>query len=223
MNHSTPQPFTLRQRVQAYVIGVLGWILVWAIGATLRYRVEGWRNFQQFDERSQPVIYSFWHNQIFSATYFWRFRDIHVITSHHFDGEGIAKVIECFGYVSARGSSSRGGVRALKELRKNLVAGNHAAFTVDGPRGPIYKVKAGPVWLSRKTGVPIIPFPVEPRQFWRLSSWDQFRIPKPFSLVLVKIGRPLVASAEDEEGHWMQRYQEEMDRLRRYAEQYWQE
>ena len=62
---------------------------------------------------------------------------------------------------------------------------------------------------------------MEPRQFWCLSSWDQFRIPKPFSMVLVKIGRPLTVSAEDEEGQWVQRYQEEMDRIRSYAEQYW--
>lgn len=223
MSDSKPQPFTLLQRVQACVIGVAGWALVWVIGATLRYRVEGWKNFQQFDERSQPIIYSFWHNQIIPATYFWRFRNIRVITSRHFDGECIAKVIEGFGYVAARGSSSRGGVRALKELRKSLVAGDHAAFTVDGPRGPVYKVKLGPVWLSRKTGVPIIPFHMEPRQFWRLSSWDHFRIPKPFSVVLVKIGRPLTVSAEDEEGQWMQRYQEEMDRISSYAEQYWPE
>lgn len=221
MSDSKPQSFTLRQRVQAYVIGAAGWILVWVIGATLRYKVEGWRNFQQFDERSQPIIYSCWHNQIFSATYFWRFRDIRVITSRHFDGECIAKVLKGFGYVATRGSSSRGGVRALQELRKSLVAGDPAGFTVDGPRGPVYKVKPGPVWLSRKTGVPIIPFHMEPRQFWCLSSWDQFRIPKPFSMVLVKIGRPLTVSAEDEEGQWVQRYQEEMDRIRSYAEQYW--
>lgn len=196
-------------------------MLLWLIGATLRYRVEGWENFQQFKDEKKPVIYSFWHNQIFSATHFWRFRNIVVMTSRHFDGEVIARVIKKFGYDSARGSSSRGAIRALLETRHKVKQGQDAAFTSDGPRGPVYRVKPGPVWLSRQTGAPILPFHVQPKGYWSLRSWDRFQIPKPFTPVLVKIGRPLIVPSDGEEESWVRRHQEEMDRIGAYSRTYW--
>ncbi|MGH9339067.1 MAG: lysophospholipid acyltransferase family protein [Acidobacteriota bacterium] len=214
-------PFTRGQRALISLISRIGWLLVWIIGCTLRYKLEDWDNFQQLKEREQPVIYSFWHNQIFSATHFWRFRNIVVITSQNFDGEYIGRIIEKFGYGAARGSSSRGAMRALLQLKKHLSAGGDVAFTIDGPRGPIYEVKPGPLWLSQKTGAPIVPFHVEAQRFWRLRSWDRFRIPKPFSPVLVKIGRPITVPADDDHEQWMEPYQAEMDRIRKYCEVYW--
>ena len=218
---TTAKSYTLWQNLELFLMSSLGWMLLRLIGATLRYQVEGWENFRQFKERRKPVIYSFWHNQIFSATHFWRFRDIVVITSRHFDGEAIARMIEKLGYAPARGSSSKGGVKALIELKRNVQRGLDAAFTADGPRGPAYRVKPGPVWLSRKTGAPILPFHIQPKRFWSLNSWDRFRIPKPFSPVLVKIGQPLMVSSEGDEESWIIRYQEEMNRIERYCEAYW--
>ncbi len=202
-------------------MSLAGWMLLRLIGATLRYRVEGWKNFKQFKEKKTPVIYSFWHNQIFCATHFWRFRNIVVISSRHFDGEVIARVIRRFGYASARGSSSRGAVRALLETKNKVKQGLDAAFTLDGPRGPAYRVKPGPVWLSRKTGAAIVPFHIQPKWFWSLNSWDRFQIPKPFSPVLVKIGQPLIVPSEEDQGSWVIRHQEEMDRIGAYSQAYW--
>ncbi len=213
--------FTFWQRIQISLIAFVGWATIRIIGFTLRYRVEDWANFQQFVDRQVPVIYSFWHNQIFSATHFWRSRGIVVITSQHFDGEYIARIIQAFGYGAARGSSSRGAVRALLELKKHLQNKTDVAFTIDGPKGPVYQVKPGPVFLSQKTGCPILPFHVEPKRCWKLKSWDRFRIPKPFSPVLMKIGRPLIVTSGTSEDEWMARYQEEMDRLKEYCEAYW--
>ena len=198
-------------------VSLLGWALVWLIGGTLRYRIEGWSNFQELKDQKRPIIYSFWHNQIFTATHFWRFREIVVITSEHFDGEYIARIIERFGYYAARGSSRRGGLKALLQLKKSIERGRDVAFTVDGPSGPVYRVKPGPIWLSRKTGAPIVPFHVQPEKFWSLNSWDNFRIPKPFSSVLVKIGRPLSVRKEDKETATIL-CQQEMDRLRERCE-----
>jgi len=178
--------------------------------------------FLQAKAAGRPVIFSFWHNQIFSATYFWRNRNIAVITSRHLDGEVIARVIGGLGYLPARGSSTRGSTRALLELRRHLERKMDAALTVDGPRGPIHKVKPGPLWLSSKTGTPILPFHIQPRNFWRLRSWDRFQIPKPLTAVLVKIGEPFTVPAGDEPESWMIRYQQEMDRIRSYCEAYWQ-
>lgn len=212
---------SLAQRIQIFLISQVGWGLVRLIGATLRYRVEDWENFQRWKEQKQPVIYSFWHNQIFYATHFWRSRGIVVITSRHFDGEYIARVIRRFGYGAARGSSGKGAIRALLELKKHLEQGTDVAFTIDGPKGPLYRVKPGPLWLSRKTGAPIVPFHIQPSSFWSLNSWDGFRIPRPFSPTLVKIGRPLVVPPEADEESWLVKYQQEMDRIKTYCEQYW--
>lgn len=212
---------SLGQRIQIFLISQVGWGLVRLIGATLRYRVEDWENFQRWKEQKQPVIYSFWHNQIFYATHFWRSRGIVVITSRHFDGEYIARVIRRFGYGAARGSSGKGAIRALLELKKHLEQGTDVAFTIDGPKGPLYRVKPGPLWLSRKTGAPIVPFHIQPSSFWSLNSWDGFRIPRPFSPTLVKIGRPLVVPPEADEESWLVKYQQEMDRIKTYCEQYW--
>jgi len=213
--------FTLLQKIEIALMSLAGWMLLRLIGATLRYRVEGWKNFKQFKEKKTPVIYSFWHNQIFCATHFWRFRNIVVISSRHFDGEVIARVIRRFGYASARGSSSRGAVRALLETKNKVKQGLDAAFTLDGPRGPAYRVKPGPVWLSRKTGAAIVPFHIQPKWFWSLNSWDRFQIPKPFSPVLVKIGQPLIVPSEEDQESWVIRHQEEMDRIGAYSQAYW--
>ena len=213
--------FDRRQRVKLFLIGLLGWTLIRTIGLTLRYRTEGGEDLQRFKDDRTPVIYSFWHNQIFLATVFWRFRNIAVITSHHFDGEYIARIIGKFGYQAVRGSARRGGAEALLQLRSRLDQGQDVAFTVDGPRGPIYQVKRGPLWLSRRTGAPIVPFHMQPKHFWQLGSWDEFRIPKPFSPVLVKIGQPLVVTDRGGDDFWMARYQGEMKRIQEWCESRW--
>ena len=103
---SEAQEFTRLQRFQIACISRIGWLLVWFVNWTVRYRVENWDAYRRNREAARPVILSFWHNQIFAATFFWRFREIVVITSRHFDGEYIARVIRLFGYGTARGSSS---------------------------------------------------------------------------------------------------------------------
>ena len=209
------------QRAKLVLIDLLGWTLIRTIGATLRYRTENWENLQQLKNSRTPIIYSFWHNQIFLATFFWRFRNIAVITSHHFDGEYVARIIGRFGYQAVRGSTRRGGAEALLQLRSRLDQGQDVAFTVDGPRGPIYQVKRGPLWLSRRTGAPVVPLHMQPKHFWQLGSWDQFRIPKPFSPVLIKIGRPLVVTDRGGDDSWMVRYQGEMKRIQERCESHW--
>ena len=217
-NRETAKPLTWIQRAEVFLLSLSGWLLVWLIGSTLRWQVDGWENFQKAKQRQRSIIYCFWHNQILSATHFWRFRNIVVITSQHFDGEAIAGIIKRFGYGSARGSSSRGAAKALLQLKRCIEQGEDVAFTADGPRGPAYQVKPGPAWLSRKTGAAILPFHIQPQEFWSLNSWDGFRIPKPFSRVVVKIGRPLTISSEQDEESGIAQIQSEMDRLRRECE-----
>jgi len=213
--------FNRWQRIQLSLIGFVGCMLIRTIGATLHYQIEGWENFQRLKDNREPIILSFWHNQIFLATFFWRNRNMAVLTSQHFDGEYIAKIINRFGYQAIRGSATRGGVTALLRLRKCLSCGQDLAIAADGPRGPAYQVKKGALWLSRRTGKAIIPCHMEPKHFWQLGSWDQFRIPKPFSPVFVKIGTPLVASGSDDEDVSVGHYQGEMARIQELSEGHW--
>ncbi|HSR52136.1 MAG TPA: lysophospholipid acyltransferase family protein [Acidobacteriota bacterium] len=218
MKKGPDHSFTLKQRLQISLAYGLGRLLIGLIGRTLRFEVDGWDHYARFHDRGRPVILSFWHSQIPAATYFWRNRGIVVMTSEHFDGEYIARIIESFGYGTSRGSSTRGGVRALLQLKKRLEEGRDVAFTIDGPKGPRQQVKAGPLLLSRKSGRPVVCFHIEPARYWQLRSWDRMRIPKPFSKVLVKIGPPFQVPPGDSHQDWMESYQQEMERLQHDCE-----
>ena len=128
-------------------------------------------------------IFPFWHRCVLPATWLFRNRNLAVMTSRSTDGEYIARVIQKFGYLAIRGSSSRGGSQALLELRTLIGNNGTAVFTIDGPRGPRYVAKRGPVLLASMTGVPIIPFYVAVKSAWILNSWDRFVVPKPFSRI----------------------------------------
>jgi lysophospholipid acyltransferase (LPLAT)-like uncharacterized protein len=146
----------------------------------------------------KPPIFAFWHGRILPATLFWRNRGIVVMTSRNFDGEWIAGIIRRFGYGTARGSTSRGGARALVRLRRDLLGGRPAAFTVDGPRGPARVAQAGAVFLAGATGNPLLPFHIEAGRFWTAGRWDQTQVPKPFSRVAIAIGEPIEVASTDE-------------------------
>src|SRR5258707_4575122 len=109
---------------------------------------------------------AFYYGRILPATVFFRRRGIVVITSENFDGEWIAGIIERFGYGTARGSTSRGGLKALLQLSRDMAAGKPAAFTIDGPRGPVRVAQPGAVWLAQKTGNPLLPLHLEANRYW---------------------------------------------------------
>ena len=180
--------FTLKQRLLLWLVTWIGYLGIRLICPTLRWEVS-------IEEDGPPlpdperVIYVFWHRAVFMATYFYRKHGIRVMTSSSFDGEYIARIIEKFGYKAVRGSSTRGAVRALLGMHTEVEAGHSVAFTIDGPKGPLYVAKPGPVLLARNTQVPIMPFYIAAENAWVLKSWDQFVIPKPFTRVQVRVGR----------------------------------
>src|SRR4051812_39149776 len=137
---------------------------------------------------------AFWHGRILPATVYFRRRGIVVITSENFDGEWIAGIIERFGYGTARGSTSRGAVKALVRLKRDMAAGRPAAFTLDGPRGPAQVAQPGAVWLAKATGNPIVPFHIESDRHWTANILDRTQIPKPRANVAVAIGAPMEAA-----------------------------
>jgi len=176
--------------MQARLIATCGYRFVALLGRTLRWRVEGVEHFDRIVAAGQQPVMAFWHGRILPATYYFRRRGIVVITSENFDGEWIAGIIERFGYGTARGSTSRGGRRALRQLARDMAAGKPAGFTVDGPRGPARVAQPGAVWLAKATGNPVLPFHLEADRFWTLGSWDRTQIPKPFATVSIAMGEP---------------------------------
>ena len=175
--------------------------LIKLIGKTIKFEIDGWENWEAATRDTHIPIYTFWHNRVFLATYFWQRRGIVVMTSQSFDGEYIARFIQRFGYGAARGSSTRGAIGAVVEMVRLMRAGCPTAFTIDGPKGPRYEAKMGSVLLAKKTGFPILPFTITAKRFWEAKkSWDQFQIPKPFTRACVVIAPPIyVAPDADDE------------------------
>ena len=186
--------------MQAATISAAGYRLVAGLGRTWTWRSEGAAHYDEVIRGGRQPIMAFWHGRIMPATYYFRRRGIVVITSENFDGEWIAGIIERFGYGTARGSTSRGGRRALLQLKRDMAAGKPAAFTIDGPRGPARVAQPGAVWLAKATGNPIVPFHIEATRHWTVNSWDRTIIPKPFATVSIAIGEPFEVPASAGEG-----------------------
>lgn len=187
-----------QKRAQVAAIATLGWPVVEALAGTYSYNVSGGDHLAVFNAGAPAPILAFWHGRVLAAIPFFRDRGIVVLTSENFDGEWIARIIGKFGYRSARGSSSRGGARALVQLRRELAGGHPVAFTLDGPRGPARVAQPGAVWLAGATGHPILPFHIEADRAWTVRSWDRHQIPKPGATVRVAIGEPLYVADTDD-------------------------
>jgi lysophospholipid acyltransferase (LPLAT)-like uncharacterized protein len=178
------------KRLEAAAISAVGYQLISLLGSTLRWKTEGLEYFDAIVAGGHQPVMGFWHGRILPATYYFRRRGIVVITSENFDGEWIAGIIERFGYGTARGSTSRGGRRALLQLMRDMAAGKPAGFTLDGPQGPARIAQPGAVWLAKATGNPVLPFHLEASRHWTMKSWDRTQIPKPFSTVAIAMGEP---------------------------------
>ncbi len=146
------------------------------------------------------------------------------MTSMNRDGEAIAQCIRRFGYGAARGSSSRGGLKALAELAREIRSGHDAAFTIDGPRGPRYVAKQGPVLLALKTGAAIFCFHISMKHKIQLKSWDEFQVPLPFTSAIVLQAAPIWVPPDASEEHLRdlhRQMQETLDDLRRKGDSWW--
>ena len=190
---------TSAQRVKAALIAQLASPLIGALGRTWRWRLDGVEHYDAVLASGHQPIIAFWHGRIMPGMFYFRDRGIVVITSENFDGEWIARIIERFGYGTARGSSSRGGARALVQLRRHLADARPVAFTLDGPRGPARVAQPGAVWLAGATGEPLLPLHIESDPSWTMNSWDRTQIPKPLSRVSLVLGEPLFVDSTSEE------------------------
>ena len=214
--------YNFRQRIMIRGTDLGLYSVISALGRTIRFeKIEGWKDldlegFETFEEafaRMPPSINAFWHNRLFLMTWFWRNFESGIVVSDSFDGEYISRTAQRFGYAVIRGSSTRGGSRALKQMVGLTKGGLRMSLTVDGPLGPRYKVKPGIILLAGKTGVPIVPMLPEAKKFWEVGSWDRLQIPRPFTRAKMFVGEPVFVSEEDAESRLKQKLGELQDKL----------
>jgi len=183
--------------MQIPIIAWLVYAIVRLIGPTLRLEVVGVHNALQIREGGEKGIGAFWHRCIFPAVWIWRNRGIVVLNTVNFDGQWTRRVIERLGFGTVQGSSSRGGSQGLADMAKKLEEGHHVAFTIDGPRGPRYIAKAGPVILARRTGAPISVFHIGLKYGYTFKrSWDLFRLPLVFTPAVMFVAPPIRVPAD---------------------------
>ncbi len=179
--------FTLGQRLALAVVPRLVWALLWIVGLTWRFEVIAEEGVTPvlFGEKPGPEIYCFWHQCVLPCTIYFRRSRAVILISRSFDGELITRILRMFGFDAVRGSSSRGSREGLLGLKHIIQTGRTAIFTADGPRGPIYRTKMGPIKLAHMTGAPIGCFHLEPERAWTMGSWDRFLVPMPFTRICV--------------------------------------
>lgn len=187
-----PRPLSPFRRAQVPLISSAAYAFARITGPTLRYEVLGWQHIERVHSQNRRCVYSFWHQTIFLAMWWWRHRGVVAMTSANFDGQILGSALEKLGFDVTFGSSSHGGLRGISVLAGRVKQGHDVAFAADGPRGPRYIAKPGPVILSRRSGCPIVAFHLFAEHAHVFEkAWDLFQLPRPFSRVVLVIGPPI--------------------------------
>lgn len=185
------------RRIQIPIIASAVYSVIRVLGPTLRFEVLGWQHAERTHASGKRCVFAFWHRVIIPISWWARDRGIVVMNTTAFDGQWTRKVIEWLGFGTAQGSSSRGGLRGLAVMAKRLGEGLDCAFTIDGPRGPRYIAKPGPVMLARKTGCPVVVFHIGvDRGKTFEKTWDHFLLPKLFARAVILFAPPIFVPAD---------------------------
>src|SRR5579864_1225646 len=214
---------TLLQRALIPMIGWAVWAVIRLLGPTIRFEILGGQNAgRDYRPDLPPYIYAFWHRCIIAATWYFRNRNGVLMNTTNFDGQWTRRVIERLGYGTAQGSSTRGGLHGLAVMAKRLEEGFDSGFTIDGPRGPRYVAKPGPVMLARRSGRPVVLFHIGLERAWTLKkTWDLMQIPKPYTRAVL-VFAPGLEVPKDTDHEGLEKNHQEMqkilERLRDLAE-----
>ena len=181
------------QKIKYFLVGIFGSIIIRILFRTMSTKEIPDGYLRNLDRQGKHAIYAFWHAHMLLPAYVGRNLDIKVLISQHRDGEYIAQIVQRLGYGVARGSTTRGGAKALLEMIKKIKEESISlAITPDGPKGPRFVAQSGVILLGQKTQYPIIPIMIYLTKYWELPSWDRFCIPKPFSKARMFYGDPIM-------------------------------
>ena len=211
-----------RHQVLKIAVPSLGLALFYALGKSWRVRLLGEEKLRETKARHGNVILIGWHEHVLTSAWVYRHRQIAILASQSRDGEYLARLNRLLGFYPVRGSSSRGGVRGMRQLIRALEEGHDVLIGPDGPRGPAKECKAGVVLLAKHSGLPIIPCAGSAVRFKRLKSWDRTIIPMPFTRFTVSLGEPIFVpkdAAKNEIPEYQQHVEEVISDLQRELEE----
>lgn len=187
----------LREKLIIFLAHIIARPLLLAYRGTLSIKLYNRKYIKECRERGEKIIYTFWHENMIIPLLVHEKQGIHVLVSRHFDGDVIATILKTFGYLSIRGSSTRGGRKAYQDMKSKMNSDwFEIAFTPDGPTGPRRQAKAGLVRLASETGSPIIQLAVAANRILRLNSWDRLLLILPFSRCILIYKEPLYIPAK---------------------------
>ena len=183
------------------ILSTLIFIITRLLHMSYRYRYENISVLQKLKKEKQNFIFAIWHQNLFAGILAQTGLRHIVIVSKSVDAEPVAFTCKLLGHLVVRGSSRKGtvdknGQAAKEEMIECLKAGHPGAVTVDGPKGPAFKVKPGIIDMAKKSKACIVPYVVGPVSYWQFKSWDTFRLPKPFSKILISYGEPIKVNEE---------------------------
>lgn len=188
---------------------------------TCRFITLGDTTWRTASASDRPMLFATWHYAFPAVIYYFRNRQGVVMVSRSRDGEWAARVVHALGYQTVRGSSHRGGSRALREMLKSVEEGYDAGLIADGSQGPPQVAQKGILLVARNSGAPLVPFSMAADRYWRLNSWDRTVIAKPFSRIAFAFGPPIHVARRDRDLDRLRTHlQEELDRLTRQAWHY---
>jgi len=205
------------------LVGVFGKLLIDAIFCTSRIESAGFETIQDI-LKTRKFIVAAWHSRILLVSYLYKGYDGAILVSRSDDGEIIARVLQRQGHETVRGSSSRGGLRAISILiRKLKEKARPGVIIPDGPQGPRNVVQPGIIMLAKKTGYPIIPVTYSAERMKVFSSWDRFILPRPFTKCRMIYGDPVYVPADADpngEEESRVRLEAEMNKITNEADDY---
>jgi lysophospholipid acyltransferase (LPLAT)-like uncharacterized protein len=181
----------MRKGLRYTVVQHAGGALIDMLLGTVRFDVVNDESWRRYHERGEPVIFVLWHGRLLPLGYLHRGQGVYGLASLSADGEYIARILQHWGMPMVRGSSSRGGDTAFREMVRVVRAGHSMSITPDGPRGPREVLKPGVVQLAQLTGAPLIPLGAAADRGWWFTSWDRFLVPQPFARVAATYGDPI--------------------------------
>lgn len=175
-----------------YVAGKVAWLMILGWCRMGRIRVVNRHYLVQAKRSGRPILYLTWHGRMVLPVFAHRHEGIVAMISEHGDGEIIAQTVQRLGYRTVRGSSTRGGQKAFREMLKHLKQGDHCTILPDGPQGPRLVVKMGAIMLAQRSGAVILPLVGAAGKPIFFNSWDRFMLWKPLSRLLLSYGAPIV-------------------------------
>ncbi|MBI2118030.1 MAG: DUF374 domain-containing protein [Elusimicrobia bacterium] len=207
------------QKLLLFFIPRLAWFYLILVGKTSKIVWQDLKIREDLEIKFNNFIYAFWHGRQFLIPWAYRYKNHYCLVSQSKDGEYIARVMRLFGLKAIRGSSSRGAVRALVELKKKLENGKTIGLTPDGPRGPKGLVAPGILFLAQKTKKPILPLTYSAKLKLIFHGWDDYWIPLPFNKIVIHYGNPIFVSPENELTEKAEELAGELNRITEEADQ----